>query len=1050
MRIVHLSDFHLNYNQLIDFNEFTMKALLKDLEEFNEEKKVDLILFSGDLIDQGGYSFEKDIDYGFLSFEEYVIMPILKKLNLPKDRFLFVPGNHDINRNTVDKIYEAGLLQSLNSITSVNDYIEEHLTKCVERVAAFKTFEKTYYAGLGHDISNFSSNFKYSIDGKKVGVSCFNSSWRCYDSNCDKERILVGERQIILARQAISDCDVKIAVMHHPFDWLAPFERKTIENLVTKDYDLMFCGHVHEGDLLSKSSMLGNLFISTAPSNWTVNIRSTNRNFSNGYTVVDYTEKNIISYNRRYNHPKECFDPNPDMGDKDGKQVTPIPNIKDISKHRLEKVICENIKKVHFSSRDEHLLTYKTDTLAPKSIEELFVLPHLVRNKQYDSDKLDKERLYNIEDICGSDKNILLTGNRESGKTVLLDRLLIEYVNKIEIYRKIPVYIDLEESKSSRLETDISRFLNIGIHEVESLLKDHNVILLIDNLTPVYNRHFKLKEIEKITRDFPNLRVITTCCTLIDGNFPLDLLDFNDISQFVRIKISPFKTKQIKSLAQKWFSKNIQIRKNDNTEDILKIFGKLNIPRTPLAVSMFLWIIEYQENYKPVNNASMLENFIERLFRKHSNKEVYSEEFDFTNKQRLLADIAYKMFQLNLENYKISSKELYSYIFDYLKARKFLFRVDDVLQEFLKAGVLLEENGENELFVRFRFNCFFKYFLMKNMDFKPEFKDFVLSENNYLMFEEEIDYFTGLRRDQDQILDLLVNRMNSDFEELVNYFKSKAGSFDMAFQISHSVINLLENNFLNELTNSDKPTEAEMDNLKDEVLDRNKDENGIEKKVELSKIQKLERSWTLTAKVLKNTEETEDGELKSSSYNDLITCSSAFATLYKIILKEHFEKRVEAINEKDEHLDIIYKVLPLAHQEVTYSLVGTAKLSIVMREDIENKIMKNPSLFTEFEKFVSVFIYSDLKGTNFLKYIAQLIKETKNTYINDMILFKLVTYYYFRSKSEAMDIEYLNLIGDLIVKVKGDPKISKSKIFEDYRRKKIKQIKTYDVDEAVI
>ena len=1047
LRIVHLSDFHLAANHLTDFQEFTLKALIKDLQEFDEKRKIDLILFSGDLIDKGGQSFGNDIELAFMSFSEHVIEPILGALGLEKDRFLIVPGNHDIDKGAIDEYYEDGLRKRLDSVEVVNNFIERGNTSGIERMLPFKSFERQYFHGFGHDISNYASTFKYKVNDLQVGVACLNSSWRCSD-NTDKERLLVGERQLISARRALVDCDVKIAVVHHPLDWLAPFDRRSVEQIITKDYDMMFCGHVHEGETSIKTSMFGSLFISIAPSNWTSNLRTGDRNYSNGYSIIDYDCSKIITHHRRYTHNKECFDPNTDLGDKEGNSIFFIPDNGERERREFEKKICEVIRNIHFSSRDEHLLSFKTDTLAPKSIEELFVLPHIVGNTQYDADSEEKEQIYDLGMICNLDGHSIFTGKKESGKTVLLDRLLIEFTKNIEKYKKIPVYIDMEESRSSRIATDISRFLNIGIHQVEPLLLSSKVVLLIDNLTPSYNRHHKLKEIEQLTETYSNIQVIATCTSILEGGeVPLELLEYSQLSKFKILRINPFRTKQIKALTQKWFSKNQNYQKNDYLEDLIKLFGKLNIPRTPLAVSMFLWIIEYQESYKPVNNAAMLENFVERLFRKHSSKVIYSEEFDFTNKQRLLADIALQMYQLGLENYKIPSKTLYNYIFDYLKARKFLFRVDDVLREFLDVGVLTEEVGDSEMFVRFRFSCFFKYFLMKNMDYKADFKDFVMHEDNYLKFEDEIEYYTGLKRDQVEILKLFVERMNKKFEELVQYFKSKPSGFDIAFQTSHSVINQLDSNFLKKLTQSNKPTEDDLDHMNDEVLDKHEDEKGIERKEGLSKTQELERSWTLTAKVLKNTEETEDGELKSNSYNDLLTCSSAFATLYKILLKRYLERTEE---HKDEDLDVVYKVLPLAHQVITYSLVGTSKLSVVMKEDIQNKLYTNPNKFTEFEKYLSVFIYSDLKGPGYLKYIDHLIKETKQSYINDMILFKLVTYFYFRSKTEAMDLEYLNLIGDLITKVRDDPKVKKSKIFEDYRMKRTKKLRSVDSDDEAI
>ncbi|WP_165279851.1 metallophosphoesterase [Paenibacillus protaetiae] len=1046
LRIAHLSDFHLAANHISDFQEFTLKALIKDLLEFHKEKKIDLILFSGDLIDKGGMSFNKDIELAFMSFNEYVIEPIQKALSIDKDKFLFVPGNHDIDQSAIDEIYEDGLRHRLNSVESVNNFIERNSTSGLERILAFKNFERDHFSGYSHQITNFSSNFKFEINNLQIGVACLNSSWRCCDNN-DKERLLIGERQLINARKELGECDIKIAVVHHPLDWLATFDKRSVEQIITKDYDMLFCGHVHEGDTVTKTSMLGSLFISTTPSNWTSNLRSTDRNYSNGYNIIDYANSEIISYNRRYNHAQERFDPNTDLGDKEGKAIFLIPNNGELERRNFEKKTCETIKQVHYGSRDEHLLSFKTDTLAPKNIEELFVLPHIVGNEQYDADNQDKEQIYDLERLCELSGHSIFIGNKESGKTILLDRLMIEFSNNIDKYRKIPVYIDLEDSRTSKIFTDISRFLNVGIHDIDSLLTNYQIVLLIDNLTPSYNRSFKIKEIEQITQKYSNVQVFATCISLLDGELPIELLEFEILPKFRALKIAPFKTKQIKALTQKWFSKNQNYQKKELLDDLIKIFGKLNIPRTPLAVSMFLWIIEYQESYKPVNNATMLENFVERLFRKHSSKEIYSEEFDFTNKQRLLADIALHMYNNDLENYKIPSNVLYNHIYEYLKARKFLFRVDDVLKEFIEVGVLTEEHGESELFVRFRFSCFFKYFLMKNMDYRVEFKDFVLHEDNYLKFEDEIEYFTGLKRDQAGVLQVIVERMNKKFEQLVEYFKSIPSGFDVAFQTNESIINQLDNNYLKRLTNSDKPTEEELDQISDQALENQKDELGIEKKYDLSKPQELERSWTLAAKVLKNTEETEDGALKSKSFNDLLTCSSAFATLYKIFLNKHFEKED---GKNDDDLDVMYKVLPLAHQVITYSLVGTAKLSVVMKEDIQNKLIDNPNDYTEFEKYLSVFIYSDLKGPEYFKYIAQLIKDTKQSYINDMILFKLVTYYYFRSKNQSMDLQYLNLIGDLIIKVRNDPKIKKSKIFEDYRLKRAKKLRSSNSEDEAI
>ena len=122
--------------------------------------------------------------------------------------------------------------------------------------------------------------------------------------------------------------------------------------------------------------------------------------------------------------------------------------------------------------------------------------------------------------------------------------------------------------------------------------------------------------------------------------------------------------------------------------------------------------------------------------------------------------------------------------------------------------------------------------------------------------------------------------------------------------------------------------------------------------------------------------------------------------------------------------------------------MGTKKLSVVIRENIDDKITKTET--SDLEKFISVFLYSDIHGKNYLKYIEKLLKHIKRPYIYDMVLFKLVTYYFFRSKSKESDSKYENLIANLIVKSKGLKKISKGKIIENYRKKKHRSKKEND------
>ncbi|WP_080724289.1 metallophosphoesterase [Paenibacillus polymyxa] len=57
LRIVHLSDFHYSDSTKRDFELYCLKPLVEDLKVINSKRKIDLIIFSGDLVDKGGGKF---------------------------------------------------------------------------------------------------------------------------------------------------------------------------------------------------------------------------------------------------------------------------------------------------------------------------------------------------------------------------------------------------------------------------------------------------------------------------------------------------------------------------------------------------------------------------------------------------------------------------------------------------------------------------------------------------------------------------------------------------------------------------------------------------------------------------------------------------------------------------------------------------------------------------------------------------------------------------------------------------------------------------------
>jgi len=360
LRILHLTDFHLNDSTLKDWKNFIKQALIAKLDKIHNERPLDIIAFTGDLIDKGGMKFS-GADKAFAIFKTEVIDPLLTRFALPPQRFMMVPGNHDMTRDSDSELAELGARELLKNHEKVRPYLTTILQKGnqegIKRLHYYKEFEKTFYENIPEQsayITPLGSSFKIEIGSELIGVSCINSSWRCYDDN-DKGRLVIGEDQFMDCYNFIQDCPTRILLMHHPFDWLIDFERAKLTNHATKFFDILLTGHVHETDTSLRTTVNGGLFINIAPSGLN-NIQSDSRTFSNGFSVIDLNKAlhKIDCHYWRYNHKQNAFVRDTDAADEGTLTVElqPISREKRAKNvKRIKVIIYREQKEQHFICR---------------------------------------------------------------------------------------------------------------------------------------------------------------------------------------------------------------------------------------------------------------------------------------------------------------------------------------------------------------------------------------------------------------------------------------------------------------------------------------------------------------------------------------------------------------------------------------------------------------------------------------------------------------------------------------------------------------------------
>lgn len=255
--LLHISDLHYDKT---DSNQATIiKEFLNDLKTNPLTSTCEFVAFSGDLVD-------KPSEENYTGVTNEFIIPLMNTLDLPLDHFLIVPGNHDCQLDDIEFSPETLLSsqqidrfeKAIDSIYQQSQNGSKDIEKEIERIKAhekhkFKLFLNfvnfLYQNGdsvFEHIIIGFSSAHILKCSNKKVGIACINSALICSgDSEAESGNIYIGLNQLKRLYSVISDCDVKIAILHHPISGTKIQDIDNISNFMYANFHLVLSGHDH-------------------------------------------------------------------------------------------------------------------------------------------------------------------------------------------------------------------------------------------------------------------------------------------------------------------------------------------------------------------------------------------------------------------------------------------------------------------------------------------------------------------------------------------------------------------------------------------------------------------------------------------------------------------------------------------------------------------------------------------------------------------------------------------------------------------------------------
>jgi calcineurin-like phosphoesterase family protein len=319
---LHLSDLHYREEHSYQLR-IVEKALLEDVKRTIDEKslKPDFVAFTGDLAFSGQ---EKQ----YIWIEEFLGRLLEAAGIVDKDRLLLVPGNHDVDRNRIDRITARGALIALNT----HEEIAEFLGPKGNRASVFAKFRPyvDFYNRFHNNVdmvddTHYFWTRRFRVGQTVIGVLGINSAWMSGfrrdqdDRVADEGALIVGERQVYEAIQQVEQAggaDLLIALLHHPLDALnESSDKQLVQSLLRRECDFILHGHVHFPEVMKVSALDGETIVIPAGACYD------RRDRPNGYNFVrfDLARKQGTVFLRRYANRRGTWIADTETtGDKDG------------------------------------------------------------------------------------------------------------------------------------------------------------------------------------------------------------------------------------------------------------------------------------------------------------------------------------------------------------------------------------------------------------------------------------------------------------------------------------------------------------------------------------------------------------------------------------------------------------------------------------------------------------------------------------------------------------------------------------------------------------
>lgn len=767
VNMLHLSDLHLKpeggaerYNQdlIVDAAERAISKLT------DGQFRPDVLIFSGDLVNAA--------DDNIFAQGRGVLERLMSAASLSFDRVIIAPGNHDSSRNAIGPAIPAINLfrEQADTVNGANELIFN--TRFISHVGnVFGSFNSLYRL-YGHSMEVFGDFISraYYFPDLGLGIVSTNTSTLTgaglTNDLKDKDRLFSAEISIDRALKALPESCTKVVVGHHPLHFLNEANSSITRVLLQKEATAYLSGHVHKTIPEFKSAPQGGTSFIQAGALYT------DRGAWNGFSLISIDplapESPRILY-KKWQEDRREFGVATELAD-DG-----IVYLGDRAKSHWAKVRPRLSPFVWEGWRRETLQPFIQKECAKdlsKVFEEgRFVDPDFERDRYVKAgDTIERAAhpdFLTFQEIIDANDNIVIMATPESGKTTMLREWArrATSVAATDANWRIPVFIKFSELRSYL--NQVERLIKQRLPDLppgvtfDDALASGKLILLVDdvNLASVKEQGGLADFIREHNK---NRFVLLTSSVYLQGaGIAPDIVKG---VAFSHIRAKTLRTSQVLALIESHGMKD-PTQADRLLQRMMVEASSLNVPITPVTGSFLIQIYTEDSSTSLVNKANLIERYIEISLEKFAPAELLPSSFDFRNKTDLLSFLAQKMAERG--NYTGTEAEFVSWVNEYLAEYGLRFSTLDLVEYFVQARILERNDGT----ISFRLNAFFEYFCAVRMAEDNDFREFVLSENNYLSFANEISFYAAISRKDLSWISTLLER----FKETENRSRSEEG-----------------------------------------------------------------------------------------------------------------------------------------------------------------------------------------------------------------------------------------------------------------------------------